>query len=233
MQLNPQFEGILKANGYKPWEKQTDLKFKRDYSLALKKAMEESKQSARHDIASKFKSKKGFLNAAVRFDTFDSQKDKFAAGHIYSKIPYFHVFEKNGTIKANNKKMIIPITHVDGGKRRDRKQFKKMLDDLFATKSFYFKKINGTTILFAKITKQNTKSLQKEKSFYNRNNIEKINGKTVKKASFIKLKEGSSIPVGVCVDEIKMKKRYNIDEKLHNKTLEKTIKNFEQIYKKS
>jgi len=233
MKLNAEFEGILKANGYKPWERKTDLKFKRDYSVALKKAIQEAKDSARHDIASKFKAKKGFLNAAVRGDVFDSKKDQFAAGHIYSKIPYFHVFEKNTTIKANNKKMIIPIAQVDGGKRRDRKQFKKMLDDLFATKSFYFRKINGTTILFAKITKANSKGLQKEKSFYNRNNIEKINGKTVKKASFVKLKVGSTIPVGICVDEIKIKKRYNIDERLHNKTLEKTIKYFEQTYKKS
>lgn len=226
-----EFDGILTQNGYKSYLESNDKMFKKFYASAVEKAASDAKVEARNELASKFKVKnKAFVNAAVRTEVFKDPSKGFATLHIFSKISWFHAHENN-TVINKNKKLIMPIGNTEATRKKP-KVFRKMLSDLFKTKDFFFKKINGTTILFAKITKQNSSSLTQEKRFYNRKNVSKINGKNVRSANYKKLKVGDQVPIGVCLDQVRLKKRYNIEEKLHNKTLSKILKYFEENVKK-
>ena len=214
MKINAQLKGF-NVSQVKQFQKRLLSAKKQASKAALKATVKETSTQVANDARGSFNVKSKTFAGQFTGKSYDTIPERMPAVLFYTRSNYFSIFEFGGTIKPKKQSGLF-ILFVEIYKQKKAVRLTQFLANLRQRSDTFWKKgKNGNLILYAVATRENSKSISKfKKSFKQKNNLKQV-------------KSGTAIPIGVLVQSVSIKKRFDFTNIAKNRFTPNFIKNFE------
>lgn len=181
--------GLLDPRVFNAWSHEQRARVRRGTALGMKEGGTRISAAVNAQVQRNFKTKKRAFANQFRAKVYDQKTDRLPMLLVRSKVPWMGLYERGGVI---NGPLLIPLIKIGT------KAFRRVVDTILRTGAGFFKKVNGTTLLFAEYQPEYGRSLAR----FRRAERTRLNGARIQK--------GQDIPIAVLVPRVQVKKRIDL-----------------------
>lgn len=194
MQLSLKGTGLLELGKSLAWTRRNREQLRAAVARGMTRSGRVITTRVQQDVRSSLNVKRPGFVKSYRMRVYSSKPGRMPSMAIGSKGHFTGILERGGTVRAKKRLLLIPF----GNLRIGPKAFRTLIRNLMARGDGFFRKVNGTLILFAENMAENDRDLRRFKR------VER-HAKGLKR-----LKRGSSVPVAVAMPEVRLRKRTNV-----------------------
>lgn len=196
--INMSLSGLFAPGKLDAWTKEKQAAIRTAVGKGMRQGGAQVVPQIRGEMSSSFNVAKPAFVKSLRAKLYDKKPDRMPALLIGSRVPWLGIHMTGGVISGS---MLIPLLP----RRMGRKEFANIIKTILRTGAGQFVNVNGKIILMAEYQPEYGKPLSKFRREYRTKN-----GGT-------RVKAGTDIPIAVLVKTARMKRRFDLDQKVKSR----------------